>query len=118
MTTRTPSAWLRRKRARSSGSSPKKGHSTFPVSFRDIASQECSAPSLSINEEENIMLRKLIMASAVLSLGIATQAFAQEMVAGEVTKIDESAGKITIKHGPIKKFDMEGMTMVFYPNDP
>jgi Cu(I)/Ag(I) efflux system protein CusF len=64
------------------------------------------------------MLRKLIMASAVLSLGIATQAFAQEMVAGEVTKIDESAGKITIKHGPIKKFDMEGMTMVFYPNDP
>jgi Cu(I)/Ag(I) efflux system protein CusF len=64
------------------------------------------------------MLRKLIMASAVLSLGIATQAFAQEMVAGEVTKIDESAGKITIKHGPIKKFDMEAMTMVFYPNDP
>ena len=66
------------------------------------------------------MFRKLIMASAVLALflGLTVPAFAEEMVAGEVTKIDESAGKITIKHGPIKKFDMEGMTMVFYPNDP
>ena len=28
-------------------------------------------------------------------------------------------GKITIKHGPIKKFDMdEGMTMVFRAQDP
>ena len=36
-----------------------------------------------------------------------------------MTKIDESAGKITIKHGPIKKFDMEdGMTMVFRAQDP
>jgi Cu(I)/Ag(I) efflux system protein CusF len=66
------------------------------------------------------MLRKLAMAPAALALALAltAPAFAQEMVAGEVTKIDESAGKITIKHGPIKKFDMEGMTMVFYPNDP
>jgi len=38
---------------------------------------------------------------------------------GEVKKIDESAGKITIKHGPIKKFDMEdGMTMVYRVQDP
>lgn len=41
------------------------------------------------------------------------------MIDGEVTKIDESAGKITIKHGPMKKFDMEdGMTMVFRAEDP
>ncbi len=41
------------------------------------------------------------------------------MVAGQVTKVDASAGKITIKHGPIKKFDMdEGMTMVFRAQDP
>lgn len=34
-------------------------------------------------------------------------------------KIDESAGKITLKHGPIKKLDMdEGMTMVFRVQDP
>ena len=38
---------------------------------------------------------------------------------GQVTKIDESAGKITLKHGPIKKLDMEdGMTMVFRVQDP
>jgi Cu(I)/Ag(I) efflux system periplasmic protein CusF len=41
------------------------------------------------------------------------------MVNGQVTKIDESAGKITLKHGPIKKLDMEdGMTMVFRVQDP
>jgi len=40
------------------------------------------------------------------------------MVSGEITKIDESAGKMTIKHGPIKKFDMDGMTMVFKAADP
>ena len=41
------------------------------------------------------------------------------IVSGQVTKIDESAGKITLKHGPIKKLDMnEGMTMVFRVQDP
>jgi Cu(I)/Ag(I) efflux system protein CusF len=40
------------------------------------------------------------------------------MVDGQVTKIDQSAGKITIKHGPIKKLDMDGMTMVFRAQDP
>ena len=41
-----------------------------------------------------------------------------DMVDGQVTKIDESAGKVTIKHGPIKKFDMsDGMTMVFRVQD-
>ena len=41
------------------------------------------------------------------------------MIDGQVTKIDEPAGKITIKHGPIKKLDMdEGMTMVFRAQDP
>lgn len=66
------------------------------------------------------MYRKLIMTSAALalSLGISTPAFAQDMVSGEVTKVDESAGKLTIKHGPIKKFDMDAMTMVFSAGDP
>ena len=30
-----------------------------------------------------------------------------------MTKVDESAGKVTVKHGPIAKLDMEPMTMVF-----
>lgn len=38
---------------------------------------------------------------------------------GQVTKVDTSAGKITIKHGPMKKFDMEDeMTMVYRVQDP
>jgi len=46
-------------------------------------------------------------------------ALAKLMVEGEVVKVDQSAGKITIKHGPIKKLAMdEGMTMVFRADDP
>ncbi len=40
-----------------------------------------------------------------------------EMIDGQVTKIDASAGKITIRHGPIKKFDMDSMNMVFRVQD-
>ena len=65
------------------------------------------------------MRKSMIMLAAAVGLAVgATVAYAQ-MVDGEVTKVDESAGKITIKHGPMKKFDMEdGMTMVFRANDP
>ncbi|MGF6651848.1 Cu/Ag efflux protein CusF [Paraburkholderia youngii] len=37
---------------------------------------------------------------------------------GEVKKVDTSAGKLTIKHGPLKNLDMEAMTMVFKVKDP
>jgi Cu(I)/Ag(I) efflux system periplasmic protein CusF len=58
----------------------------------------------------------LVLSSPVLpSLSTAQSA----MIDGQVTKIDASAGKITLKHGPIKKLDMdEGMTMVFRVKDP
>jgi Cu/Ag efflux protein CusF len=67
-------------------------------------------------------MRKLTLAAAgALALAAAAPplpAFAQ-MVDGQVTKIDASAGKITLKHGPIKKLDMdEPMTMVFRVQDP
>jgi Cu(I)/Ag(I) efflux system periplasmic protein CusF len=57
---------------------------------------------------------------AVSSALLAKVTFAQSaMVNGQVTKIDESAGKITLKHGPIKKLEMEDpMTMVFRVQDP
>jgi Cu(I)/Ag(I) efflux system protein CusF len=63
--------------------------------------------------------RRLVSVCALLALaGIAQPAPAQ-MVDGQVTKIDEAAGKITLKHGPLKKFDMdEGMSMVFRAQDP
>ena len=66
------------------------------------------------------MRKSMIMLAAAVGLAAgATVAYAQ-MVDGEVTKVDESAGKITIKHGPMPKFDMAegGMTMVFRVNDP
>jgi Cu/Ag efflux protein CusF len=64
------------------------------------------------------MRKSMIMLSALVGLAcVSTIAFAQ-MVDGEVTKVDESAGKITIKHGPLEKFDMDSMTMVFRANDP
>jgi Cu(I)/Ag(I) efflux system protein CusF len=56
--------------------------------------------------------------TVLLALAPTTSAHAQAMVDGTVTKIDASASKITLKHGPIKKFDMDdGMTMVFRVQD-
>ena len=53
-----------------------------------------------------------------LALGLlmgTSAAFTQTPLAdGQVVKIDPAAGKITIKHGPLKQFGMdEGMTMVY-----
>ena len=42
---------------------------------------------------------------------------AASMTEGEVKKVDLEAGKVTIKHGPIKNMDMPGMTMVFSVKD-
>jgi Cu/Ag efflux protein CusF len=64
------------------------------------------------------LLRLTIIAG--MALAWAPPARAQSgMVDGQVTKVDESAGKITIRHGPLKQFDMEdGMAMVFRAADP
>lgn len=63
------------------------------------------------------LCRAVLLALAVGALAPAAQA--QSPVAGEVVKVDQSAGKITIKHGPIKKLGMDqGMTMVFKAQDP
>ena len=65
-------------------------------------------------------MKSVIAAASMLAVLAAAPAYAQSaMIAGTVTKIDESTGKITLKHGPIKKLDMdEGMTMVFRAADP
>jgi Cu(I)/Ag(I) efflux system protein CusF len=74
-------------------------------------------------KEIKMSLRSIAVAAALL-LALASApppALAQkdDLITGQVTKIDESAQKITIKHGPLKKFDMEdGMTMVFRAGDP
>jgi Cu/Ag efflux protein CusF len=49
---------------------------------------------------------------------VAAVSQAAPMNEGEVRKIDKSANKITIKHGPLAKLDMPAMTMVFQVKDP
>lgn len=65
--------------------------------------------------------RKLAAAVLALSLFVSSAVLAQDaMVNGEVKKVDETAKKITLKHGAIKNLGMEedGMTMVFRVQDP
>jgi Cu(I)/Ag(I) efflux system protein CusF len=70
------------------------------------------------------MTRATYIAVAALAIWLGASAHAalaqaDDYVNGQIIKIDESAGKITLKHGPIKKFDMdEGMSMVFRAGDP
>jgi Cu(I)/Ag(I) efflux system protein CusF len=60
-----------------------------------------------------------LLAFALLSGGAASTSAQSGLITGQVMKIDEPAGKITLKHGPIKKLDMdEGMSMVFRVGDP
>jgi Cu(I)/Ag(I) efflux system periplasmic protein CusF len=73
--------------------------------------------------KEKIMRKTSLVAASVLALWMANAPMAalcqSAMVDGTVTRVDQSAGKITIKHGPLKKLDMEGgMTMVFRAQDP
>ena len=66
------------------------------------------------------MRAKFITAAATALIVSTGVALAQTATAnGEVKKIDQSADKITIRHGPIKAFDMENpMTMVYHVTDP
>ena len=59
----------------------------------------------------------------LFSLGLllgGLKVFAQGPLAdGQVVKIDQAAGKITIKHGPLQQFGMgESMIMVYRAADP
>jgi Cu/Ag efflux protein CusF len=65
------------------------------------------------------MLKK-VLAGLVTAILFVSPVLADEgMAKGEVVKVDKAAGKLTIKHGPIKKLDMDqGMTMVFRVADP
>lgn len=55
-------------------------------------------------------MKQWIAAAAMLAAAITAQA---QMVAGEVQKIDEQAGRVTLKHGPIRQLDMPAMTMTY-----
>lgn len=47
----------------------------------------------------------------------AASAASSALTEGEVRKVDQAAGKVTIKHGAMPKFDMPPMTMVYRVKD-
>jgi Cu/Ag efflux protein CusF len=61
-----------------------------------------------------------IIAALALTFNLTAAALAaQDSISGEVKKIDEAAGKLTLKHGPAKSLGMEEpMTMVYRVKDP
>lgn len=64
------------------------------------------------------MKRTYLLACALL-LAVSATAARSSLIDGQVVKVDPSAEKITIKHGPIPKLGMdEGMTMVFKTQNP
>jgi Cu/Ag efflux protein CusF len=59
------------------------------------------------------------VARVLLAFAVATSAFAQGAMAdAEVRKLDVAGGKVTLKHGEIKRMDMPPMTMVYRVKDP
>lgn len=61
----------------------------------------------------------LAAAPAVYAQTSQTNAGTSDSVStGEIKKIDKSAGKLTIKHGPLKNLGMGAMTMIFKAKDP
>lgn len=68
-------------------------------------------------------MNRIIRIASILALTVSVATGATGVLAasigGEVKKIDESAGKITLKHGPAKSLGMEEpMTMVYRVKDP
>lgn len=55
------------------------------------------------------MKRWTLIAALSLAAGLASA----QSVDAEVRKVDTAQGKLTLKHGEIKKLDMPPMTMVF-----
>ena len=63
------------------------------------------------------LLAAIAPAAAADAKPAATKAAAAALTAGEVTKVDREARKITVKHGPIANLKLPSMTMVFRVKD-
>ncbi len=53
------------------------------------------------------------IAISMFALALSTSLVSAQSVNGTIKKVDAEQGKVTIDHGPIKKLDMDAMTMVF-----
>ena len=64
------------------------------------------------------MLKRTFLIATVASLLVMPALADGNMVKAEVVKVDKEAGKVTLKHAPIKNLEMDSMTMVFRVADP
>jgi Cu(I)/Ag(I) efflux system periplasmic protein CusF len=64
------------------------------------------------------MIRRMMLGLVASASEGAARNADGNMVKAEVVKVDKPAGKVTLKHGPIKNLDMDSMTMVFRVADP
>ena len=63
-------------------------------------------------------IARVILALMLCVSGAAALA-QSSLIGGQVVKVDQSANKITIKHGPAPRLNMnESMTMVYAVSDP
>ena len=54
----------------------------------------------------------------LVAITLSAAAWAQTATAGgEITKLDKSSGRVTLKHGELKGLDMPPMTMIFRVRD-
>lgn len=58
-------------------------------------------------------MNRTTLAAALGALLLSTGLAAASPAEGELRKIDEAAGKVTLRHGPIENLGMDAMTMVF-----
>jgi Cu/Ag efflux protein CusF len=65
-----------------------------------------------------LLLASLAYLASVNGFASAEESKSLPMINGQVKKVDESAGKMTIKHDAITNLDMGAMTMVFKARDP
>ena len=57
------------------------------------------------------------IAAALLALTLGSALAQSTLTEGEVRKVDQAHGKITLKHGEIKNVDMPPMTMAYRIRD-
>ena len=87
--------------------------SSNPVATLIIILSLAAAPALMV------VVGAILAGPALWRAAMPATAVAREaLIEGQVMEIDASAGKVTLKHGPIEKLGMEqGMTMVFMAQD-
>jgi Cu/Ag efflux protein CusF len=57
-----------------------------------------------------------LFVAALVAFG-AANAQKTDWIEGEVRRVNDAEGKVTLRHGPLPELDMPGMTMVFTARD-